>query len=86
MFQQQGVTVAAWIRQQRLEASRRDLTDPNVASRSVAAIAKRWGFSSASQFTQAFKARYGMPPRDYRQQAITGADLCADPKKLYGRS
>jgi AraC-like DNA-binding protein len=70
LFQEQGVTVAGWIRERRLEAARRDLTDPMLAFRSVASVAARWGFSSASQFTQAFKAAYGMPPRDYRQQVF----------------
>jgi AraC-like DNA-binding protein len=72
LFQDQGATVAGWIRQCRLEAARRDLTDPMLVSRSVASIAAQWGFSSASQFTQAFKAAYDMPPRDYRQQVFTG--------------
>ncbi|MGH3390779.1 MAG: helix-turn-helix domain-containing protein [Actinomadura sp.] len=70
LFQDQETTVAGWIRRCRLEAARRDLTDPMLVSRSVASIAAQWGFSGASQFTQAFKAAYGMPPRDYRQQAF----------------
>jgi AraC-like DNA-binding protein len=69
LFQEQGTTVAGWIRQRRLEGCRRDLADPELASRPVAAIAARWGFSSASYFGQVFRAAHGMPPHEYRHWA-----------------
>ena len=69
LFQEQGTTVAGWIRQRRLEGCRRDLADPELASRPVAAIAARWGYSSASYFGQVFRAAHGMPPHEYRQWA-----------------
>ena len=53
----------------RLEACRRDLADPALASRPVAAIAARWGFTSPAQFSHAFKAAHGMPPGEYRRRA-----------------
>jgi AraC-like DNA-binding protein len=70
LFRDEGATVASWIRQRRLERSRRDLGDPALASHPVARIATRWGFSSASHFSQAFRAAYGMPPQEYRQQVL----------------
>jgi AraC-like DNA-binding protein len=70
LFQEQGTTVAGWIRQRRLEGCRRDLADPALASRPVAAIAARWGFSSASYFGQVFRAAHGMPPQEYRRWAL----------------
>jgi AraC-like DNA-binding protein len=73
LFQGQGETVAGWIRRRRLEGARRDLCDPGLGSRPAAAIGARWGFSSASHFTQVFKAAYGMPPHAYRQFARAGA-------------
>jgi AraC-like DNA-binding protein len=70
LFQQEGTTVAAWIRQQRLEAARRDLADPALGGLPVQDIAVRWGFSLHSSFTRAFQVRYGLSPRDYRRQAV----------------
>jgi AraC-like DNA-binding protein len=81
LFQEQGETVAGWIRRRRLEAARRDLCDPSLCSRPAAATAARWGFSGASSFTRTFKAAYGMPPDAYRQHALTGGgEGCAQRK------
>jgi AraC-like DNA-binding protein len=66
LFQEQGTTVAGWIRQRRLEACRRDLADPALVSSPVAAIAARWGYSSASYFGQVFRAAHGITPQEYR--------------------
>jgi AraC-like DNA-binding protein len=63
LFHDEGLTVAGWIRHQRLERCRRDLSDPALALRPVAAIAARWGFSSASDFTRASTPCTGFPPR-----------------------
>jgi AraC-like DNA-binding protein len=70
LFQEEGTTVAVWIRQRRLEACRRDLEDPALASRPVAAIAARWGYPDASHFGQVFRTAHGMPPREYRMWAL----------------
>jgi len=48
---------------------RRDLSDPVLAARPVAAIAARWGFSSASDFSRVFRAVHGLPPTEYRMSA-----------------
>jgi AraC-like DNA-binding protein len=69
LFHDEGLTVGRWIRQRRLEHCRRDLADPALASRPVAAIAARWGFSSAADFSRAFRAAHGMPPAEYRRSA-----------------
>ncbi len=69
LFHDEGLTVAGWIRQRRLERCRRDLADPALADRPVAAVAARWGFSSAADFSRAFRALHGMPPAEYRRSA-----------------
>jgi AraC-like DNA-binding protein len=69
LFHDEGLTVAGWIRQRRLDRCRRDLTDPALAARPVAAIAARWGFGSASDFSRAFRAAHGMRPSEYRESA-----------------
>ena len=69
LFHDEGLTVAGWIRQRRLDRCRRDLTDPALAARPVAAIAARWGFSSAAEFSRVFRAVHGLPPAEYRRSA-----------------
>ncbi|MFE9093395.1 helix-turn-helix domain-containing protein [Streptomyces sp. NPDC007264] len=67
LFREDGRTVGAYIREQRLERCRAELTDPGAARRSVAAIAKSAGFCDPAAFGRAFKARYGTPPAEYRR-------------------
>lgn len=66
LFQEQGMTVSTWIRTRRLEQCRRDLLDPMLADRPVAAIAARWGFVDAAHFSRAFKAAFSVSPSEYR--------------------
>ncbi|GAB3951009.1 hypothetical protein GCM10027614_52320 [Micromonospora vulcania] len=77
LFQDQGLTVAGWIRERRLARCRRDLRDPTLAGRSVHAIGARWGYPDATAFSRAFKQAFGIPPGDYRRQHV-GAEECAD--------
>ncbi|MFE2316800.1 AraC family transcriptional regulator [Streptomyces sp. NPDC059441] len=73
IFQQesQGETVAAWIRGRRLESARRDLADSSLGSTPIHAVAARWGFPRASEFTRAFRTAYGCSPREYRLHALS---------------
>jgi transcriptional regulator GlxA family with amidase domain len=71
LFHDEGLTVAGWIKKQRLDCCRNDLSDPALASRPVAAIAARWGFSSPGDFSRAFRTVHGMPPAEYRMFART---------------
>jgi AraC-like DNA-binding protein len=66
LFHDEGLTVAAWIRKQRLEGCHHDLSDPVLVARPVAAIAARWGFPSPADFSRMFRAMYGLPPGEYR--------------------
>jgi AraC-like DNA-binding protein len=68
LFQTKGVTVSAWIRQQRLERARRDLADPTLRTVRVHHIAEQWGFTHHAVFTRAFRATYGVPPSEYRMR------------------
>ena len=69
LFHDEGLTVAGWIRRRRLESCRRDLSDPALAARPVAAIAARWGFSSPGDFSRVFRAVHGLPPAEFRMSA-----------------
>ncbi|GCB52007.1 araC family transcriptional regulator [Streptomyces sp. NL15-2K] len=66
LFQQRGITVAASIRQQRLERACYDLTAPHLATHPISAIAARWGFRHAADFSRAFRKAYGVTPSDFR--------------------
>jgi AraC-like DNA-binding protein len=68
LFQEQGTTVAGWIRTRRLEHCRRDLLDPVHAGRPVAAIASRWGFVDAAHFSRVFKTAFGRAPSELRRE------------------
>jgi AraC-like DNA-binding protein len=69
LFRDANQTLSSWIRDQRLDACREALGDP-ARKQTVAEIAYQWGFGDQAQFSRAFKAQFGMPPRDYRQQAL----------------
>lgn len=67
LFRADGITVAAYIRTQRLEAARVDLA--NASGVPIYAIAARYGFRDHATFTRCFRAVYGTTPRDYRHVA-----------------
>ncbi|MGY0067032.1 helix-turn-helix domain-containing protein [Streptomyces sp. QTS137] len=70
LFEAEEETVAGLIRAGRLEAARRDLTDPALHASPVHAVAARWGFTSPAHFSRAFRDVYGAPPGDYRRGAL----------------
>ncbi|MER6948697.1 helix-turn-helix domain-containing protein [Nonomuraea sp. NPDC000554] len=71
LFQSHATTtVAAWIRQLRLERARRDLADPALRAVAIHGIASRWGFPRPEDFSRAFRAAYSITPKDYRHQAL----------------
>lgn len=69
VFQPEGITVATWIRERRLERCRRDLADPHQADIPVSAIGARWGFVDPSHFSRAFKRTYNVTPLQYRENS-----------------
>jgi AraC-like DNA-binding protein len=71
LFETRDLTVSAWIRNQRLDRARRDLSDPQLADLPIYRIANRWGFRDHATFTRSFRAEFGLPPRRYRQDRIT---------------
>lgn len=73
-FQQVGQSFGRWVLQNRLDACSRALRDPNQRGDTVSTIAYRWGFNDLSYFNRSFRARFGMPPRQWRlEQMDTGA-------------
>ncbi|NYI04678.1 AraC-like ligand-binding domain-containing protein [Allostreptomyces psammosilenae] len=72
LFRGEDDTVAAYLRRQRLERARRDLADLAQHATPVNAIGRRWGFTHHAAFSRAFRAAYGIPPRDYRERQRAG--------------
>ena len=58
--------VRAVLLQRRLDQALRLLLADNNSEHSLTDVAKRCGFGGASQFSRAFRARFGLPPRQYR--------------------
>jgi AraC-like DNA-binding protein len=62
--------VEQWIITERLEAARRDLSHTEAEGRSIAATARRWGFTNSSHFTHRFRDAYGMTPREWQRMSV----------------
>jgi AraC-like DNA-binding protein len=71
LFETEPTTVAEWVRQRRLDRCRRDLLDPDLRDRPVAAIATRWGLPDPAHFSRLFTATHGVPPATYRTMSDT---------------
>jgi len=72
LFEEQGTSFGRWVLEQRLEACRRAFDDPAAAARPISDIAFAWGFNELSHFSRAFKARFGVAPRDFRARTRRG--------------
>ena len=66
-FQGEPCSAAHWIWTQRLDAIKRDLADPALQQRGVSDIAFSWGFNDAAHFSRAFKERFRVTPKEFRQ-------------------
>ncbi|MEV4433054.1 helix-turn-helix domain-containing protein [Streptomyces sp. NPDC049585] len=72
LFQQNGTTPRAFIRQQRLDRCRRDLADPALDHLTIHTIAARWGYPQPDGFSRAFRTATGMSPSEYRASVRAG--------------
>ena len=66
LFEEDGTTVARWIRRGRLEGCRRDLADPGHRDETVTTIAARWGLTNPGHLSRLFRDAYGVTPTEYR--------------------
>ncbi|MBF9066693.1 AraC-like ligand-binding domain-containing protein [Streptacidiphilus fuscans] len=66
LFEGQDLTVARLIQQRRVAACARELDRHGHRASSVAAVARRHGFTNAAHFSRAFRAAYGVSPRVWR--------------------
>lgn len=68
MFEPLG-GIAAYIQRRRLLRAHRELTDPLLFERRVSEIADRWGFTTHTAFSRAYRTQYGVQPTEARIQA-----------------
>ncbi len=68
LFAEDGQSVSAWIRTQRLESARMELERASNIAAPINQIAYRWGFSDYTHFCRLFKSTYGMSPRMWRNK------------------
>ena len=69
-----------WIIQQRLEGARGELSDPRSRDRSIALVARHWGFTDPSYFSRRFRTAFGATPRDWRRETAgtrVGSNVCS---------
>jgi AraC-like DNA-binding protein len=66
LFKAEHRSVSQYVKGLRLERSRRELLDPRLTGRSIAAVAFDCGFGDLSGFNRAFKDAYGITPRELR--------------------
>jgi AraC-like DNA-binding protein len=70
LFRLEPVTLSRMIWHQRLDACRRELSDPHMAHRNISEIAFGWGFNDATHFGRIFKGQFGVTPREWRHESL----------------
>lgn len=69
LFKDSDTTVAALIKDKRLERCRTDILNPALSARTIGSIAAGWGFADPAHFSRVFKARFGLSPSAVREQS-----------------
>lgn len=68
LFANEGLTVASFVREQRLQGAHRDLTTSLLDER-IQVVCSRWGIPDPAHFSRLFKNRFGLTPGESRQAA-----------------
>ncbi|MEN1974080.1 helix-turn-helix domain-containing protein [Cellulomonas sp. P4] len=66
LYESRGRSLEQVVIEQRLEGARGDLARPALQHRTIAAVARSWGFTSPSFFTSRFHQAFGVTPREWR--------------------
>lgn len=64
---QADFSLEQWIIGERLEGAHEELRRPASGHRTIAMVARRWGFSDPTHFTRRFRRRYGLTPREWQR-------------------
>jgi acetamidase/formamidase/AraC-like DNA-binding protein len=68
LFEGAGDNFTHYVRERRLQRAWSDLANPAEAHRTISEIAYRYGFGDSAHFSRTFRARFGLSPREFRQQ------------------
>ncbi|PDT78282.1 acetamidase/formamidase family protein [Bradyrhizobium sp. C9] len=67
LFEGAGTSFTHYLRERRLQRTSADLSNPAEAHRSISEIAFSVGFNDSAHFSRAFRQRFGLSPREFRQ-------------------
>ena len=70
LFEGSGSSFTNYVRERRLQRTSAELSNPAEAHHSISEIAYRNGFSDSAHFSRAFRHRFGLSPREFRQQEL----------------
>jgi acetamidase/formamidase/AraC-like DNA-binding protein len=70
LFEGSGSSFTHYLRERRLQRTSAELSSPAEAHDSISEIAYRNGFNDSAHFSRAFRHRFGLSPREFRQQEI----------------
>lgn len=70
LFEGSGSSFTHYLRERRLQRTSAELSNPAEARYSISEIAFRNGFNDSAHFSRAFRHRFGLSPREFRQQEI----------------
>ncbi|WSV60011.1 helix-turn-helix domain-containing protein [Streptomyces sp. NBC_01013] len=79
LFEGEGTTVARLVQKRRLEECGRELARRGRTAPTVSAVAQRWGFVNPAHFSRAFRAAYGVSPREWRNLRTPQGDIALPP-------
>ena len=68
LFESDGTSVTAFVREERLIRARSMLLSPRFAARKIAEIAYEVGFNDLSYFNRSFRRRFGRSPSEVRER------------------
>jgi acetamidase/formamidase/AraC-like DNA-binding protein len=84
LFEGVGDNFTRYVRERRLQRAWADLSNPAEAHRSISEIAYRYGFGDSAHFSRAFRHRFGLSPREFRQQEAERAPQSSTPRGQRG--
>lgn len=70
IFAKTDQSLSSYIRERRLQGVAANLRDTRFDRQTISEIAFRFGFSNMQNFSTAFRTRYGMSPRAFRNQRV----------------
>jgi acetamidase/formamidase/AraC-like DNA-binding protein len=75
LFEGSGTSFTHYLRERRLQRTSAELSSPAESHHSISEIAYRNGFNDSAHFSRVFRHRFGLSPREFRQQEIERATV-----------